>query len=324
MDKISTERLEELADFAERTGSEEVWAPIEAITELIASRTSPEPGEWQGQFDGPIPPHWSTDEGTEKANEYVTMSRSDLAMGDKTDFELANAVYLVGRESISLLSFQTAAKERIRWLSAQLAASTIRAASIPTQPGVRGLAEALHHQIDEYWRIAWREGSEGRIHDNEDNEASRVRAEIDRLISALTPASTNNAMGADWIANMSDEEFNRDRSDENPNVGKTNDDEAAFIASTNGGEVTPVGYVSRKGLDYLMSGQINGAASVEPIKTRTATIPLYTSPPTVPGEVTDEMANAAIARSKQKDLDLLTNTEAMRQIITAALIKAGE
>ena len=46
-------------------------------------------------------------------------------------------------------------------------------------------------------------------------------------------------------------------------------------------------------------------------------IPLYAVP--VPVTITDEMANAAIARSKQKDLDLLTNTEAMRQIIAAAL-----
>lgn len=42
-------------------------------------------------------------------------------------------------------------------------------------------------------------------------------------------------------------------------------------------EVKPVGYVSQKGLDYLTSGQINGAASVEPVRTRTATIALYTS-----------------------------------------------
>ncbi|WP_375597612.1 hypothetical protein [Devosia sp. Naph2] len=55
---------------------------------------------------------------------------------------------------------------------------------------------------------------------------------------------------------------------------------AASIPTQPGVRVEAVGYVSQKGLDYLMSGQINGAASVEPIKTRTATIPLYTSLPT--------------------------------------------
>lgn len=72
-------------------------------------------------FTKPMPPHWSTDEGTEKANEYLELRRDQLGYGHLTDFELANAQYLCNRGSIELIGYQTAAKERIRWLSAQLA-----------------------------------------------------------------------------------------------------------------------------------------------------------------------------------------------------------
>jgi hypothetical protein len=67
--------------------------------------------------------HWASDEGWEIAKEYLPKRREDLMMGDLTDFELANAQYLVGRESFQLLAYQTAAKERIRWLSVQLASA---------------------------------------------------------------------------------------------------------------------------------------------------------------------------------------------------------
>lgn len=73
-------------------------------------------------FTKPQPPHWDTDEGTEKANEYLELKREDLGYGHLTDFQLANAQYLCGRGSLELIGYQTAAKERIRWLSAQLAA----------------------------------------------------------------------------------------------------------------------------------------------------------------------------------------------------------
>lgn len=72
-------------------------------------------------FTGPVDGHWETDEGTDMANRYSGLERKDLAYGDKTDLELANAVYMVDRNSLALIGLQTAAKERIRWLSAQLA-----------------------------------------------------------------------------------------------------------------------------------------------------------------------------------------------------------
>ena len=38
-----------------------------------------------------------------------------------TDFELANAVFMADRNDLGLIVYQTAAKERIRWLSLRLA-----------------------------------------------------------------------------------------------------------------------------------------------------------------------------------------------------------
>ena len=40
---------------------------------------------------------------------------------DMSDFALANAVFMVDRNSLDLIKYQTAAKERIRWLSIELA-----------------------------------------------------------------------------------------------------------------------------------------------------------------------------------------------------------
>lgn len=40
-----------------------------------------------------------------------------------TDFALANAVFMADRSDLDLIVYQTAAKERIRWLSLRLAAA---------------------------------------------------------------------------------------------------------------------------------------------------------------------------------------------------------
>lgn len=76
-----------------------------------------------------MPGHWDTPEGHEIAVDYLAKERSALAMGDLSDFHLANKQYLeeinVGPVIIhSSIGVQTAAKERIRWLSARLAAAT--------------------------------------------------------------------------------------------------------------------------------------------------------------------------------------------------------
>lgn len=65
--------------------------------------------------------HWSTSEGHAMALEYARWGRRDLGMPDVPDFALANAIFMVDRNSLDLIVMQTAAKERIRWLSVQLA-----------------------------------------------------------------------------------------------------------------------------------------------------------------------------------------------------------
>lgn len=71
--------------------------------------------------------HWETDDGAAVAAEYVKKDRADLCMGSVSDFALANDQYMVSRDDLRLIAYQTAVKERIRWLSAQLAKCRTRA-----------------------------------------------------------------------------------------------------------------------------------------------------------------------------------------------------
>jgi len=68
-----------------------------------------------------VPGHWETPAGKQMAEGYVDSPRIGLCMGDVSDFVLANEVYMLDRHSLDLLAYQTAAKDRIRWLSVQLA-----------------------------------------------------------------------------------------------------------------------------------------------------------------------------------------------------------
>ena len=60
----------------------------------------------------------------EFSRQYAGQPRS---YGDMTDFALANAVFMASRDDLSLIHYQTAAKERIRWLSLRLASAEARA-----------------------------------------------------------------------------------------------------------------------------------------------------------------------------------------------------
>ena len=68
-----------------------------------------------------MPGHWDTAEGHQMALRCLTEIRADLCKGDVSDLALANAVFMASRNDLDLIVWQTAAKERIRWLSAQLA-----------------------------------------------------------------------------------------------------------------------------------------------------------------------------------------------------------
>lgn len=74
--------------------------------------------------------HWSSSEAKEVGEEYLKHTREWLTRGDLPDFELANAVFMASRHDLSLIVYQTAAKERIRWLSVQLAAALQKIAAL--------------------------------------------------------------------------------------------------------------------------------------------------------------------------------------------------
>jgi hypothetical protein len=67
--------------------------------------------------------HWSTPAGHAMATGYLTIERRNLVMGDVADMLLANHLFMADRNSSDLMVLQHAAKGRIRWLSAQLAAA---------------------------------------------------------------------------------------------------------------------------------------------------------------------------------------------------------
>lgn len=83
-----------------------------------------------GQLPAAPAGHWDTPEGREMALDYLGKSRASLCMGELSDLHLANKQYLedisVGTVTFqSAIGVQTAAKERIRWLSAHLAAANL-------------------------------------------------------------------------------------------------------------------------------------------------------------------------------------------------------
>lgn len=67
------------------------------------------------------PGHWDTGEGRQIAERYAGKERRQLGYGQMSDFAFANAQYMVDRHAFELIVYQTAAKDRIRWLSVQLA-----------------------------------------------------------------------------------------------------------------------------------------------------------------------------------------------------------
>lgn len=85
----------------------------------------------------------------EFVRQYDGQPRSMPAM---SDFALANAVFLVDRNSLDLMVLQTAAKERIRWLSIELA----KARAALSQPvawereGSNGWVTVAPEDLDHY------------------------------------------------------------------------------------------------------------------------------------------------------------------------------
>lgn len=80
------------------------------------------------------------------ARAYSKKSRTEIGYGDRTDFDIANAVFMADRNSLDLGILQQAAKERIRWLSVQLAMATTRAEAAEVR--CRALYAALTPSAD--------------------------------------------------------------------------------------------------------------------------------------------------------------------------------
>lgn len=104
---------------------------------------------------------------SEMVRRYGPMDRSRLCMGEKSDFLLANAQFLVDRNSLDLIAYQTAAKDRIRWLSVQLAIAlrAVEAAAELRQVfHARQIAEAMD-EGDGFWKACsgCQEGVDGHV-----------------------------------------------------------------------------------------------------------------------------------------------------------------
>jgi hypothetical protein len=98
--------------------------------------------------------HWTTAEGRQMADDYLSWPRDKLTKSDFSDFSLANAVFMAGRGDLDLIVYQTAAKERIRWLSAHLAASEAKALALLSRiEAAEGERERAGATLEE-WRKA--------------------------------------------------------------------------------------------------------------------------------------------------------------------------
>lgn len=97
-----------------------------------------------GELPDRLPGHWDGGDGAAIARACMRFGRSTLCKGDLSDMALANAVYLAERDDLDLIVWQTAAKERIRWLSAHLATALARPrAAVGEQSREVGLRHAV-------------------------------------------------------------------------------------------------------------------------------------------------------------------------------------
>ena len=63
---------------------------------------------------------WRTNGETDPHGSRYDCERAKLAKGHLTDDELANGIFMASRNDLDLISWQQAAKDRIRWLSRAL------------------------------------------------------------------------------------------------------------------------------------------------------------------------------------------------------------
>lgn len=68
--------------------------------------------------------------------ELLNKERSELTMGQYTDDQVAHGISVASRQDLDLISWQFGAKDRIRWLSRQLADALDREASLRKELGL--------------------------------------------------------------------------------------------------------------------------------------------------------------------------------------------
>jgi hypothetical protein len=76
-----------------------------------------------------LPGFWTSKEGYDVALEYAKMEQSQLTRGDTPNDEVAARLNALTSFDLQLIVWQTAAKERIRWLSVQYAIERIKCAA---------------------------------------------------------------------------------------------------------------------------------------------------------------------------------------------------
>lgn len=117
--------------------------------------------------------------------DYAHHPRANLGKGDMTDFALANALFMCDRNSLDLIVYQTAVKERIRWLSIQLAAAL--AAKTPSPNRIEDAAKHVFNAM----RVAAKEaGVNAPAWTDRGNSTMQEEARSAAARILNTPAST--------------------------------------------------------------------------------------------------------------------------------------
>jgi len=74
--------------------------------------------------------HWTTPSGHDMAERVADLKRHEIGFWDATDFDLAHRCGMADGRTIADTAVLLAAKDRIRWLSVQLALANLRAQKV--------------------------------------------------------------------------------------------------------------------------------------------------------------------------------------------------